>query len=58
MSDLNSVSVDNPIRVYPDGLAWCALWGENIQEGVCGFGDSPEGALAEMMRGLSRSSNG
>ena len=28
--------------VYPDGNQWCALYGENLQEGVCGFGDTPE----------------
>lgn len=31
-------------RVYPDGNAWCALYGDNIQDGVCGFGDTPEAA--------------
>ena len=31
-------------RVYPDGAAWCALYGDDIQEGVCGFGDSPAAA--------------
>lgn len=29
-------------KVFPDGNQWCALYGENIQDGVCGFGDSPE----------------
>ena len=24
-----------------DGNAWCVLLGPNIQEGICGFGDSP-----------------
>jgi hypothetical protein len=28
-------------RMFPDGNQWCALYGENIQEGVCGFGDTP-----------------
>ena len=28
-------------KVYPDGNAWCALYGDNIQDGVCGFGDTP-----------------
>ena len=32
----------NPMR---DGNQWCFLWGKNIQEGVCGFGDSPEEAM-------------
>lgn len=28
-----------------DGDQWCALFGENLQIGVCGFGDSPEAAM-------------
>jgi len=29
----------------PDGNQWCALYGENIQDGVAGFGDSPNAAM-------------
>ena len=32
-------------RLFIDGNQWCALFGENIQEGVVGFGDSPEDAM-------------
>jgi hypothetical protein len=32
-------------RVFVDGNQFCALYGENIQEGICGFGDTPEEAL-------------
>lgn len=32
-------------KVFRDGNKWCALYGEDIQEGVCGFGDSPRAAL-------------
>lgn len=28
-------------KVFPDGNQWCALYGENTQEGVAGFGDTP-----------------
>ncbi len=28
-------------RVFIDGDKWCALYGENLQDGVAGFGDSP-----------------
>lgn len=31
-------------KLYPDGNMWCALYGENIQEGVAGFGETPEKA--------------
>lgn len=49
--------------VYPDGNMWCALYGENLQEGVCGFGKTPALACADFdknWRGqrLSRSQAG
>jgi hypothetical protein len=28
-------------RMFPDGNAWCALYGENVQDGVIGFGETP-----------------
>ncbi len=31
--------------VFPDGNQWCALYGDNLQDGVAGFGDSPEDAM-------------
>ena len=31
-------------RIYPDGDQWCALMGADLQEGVAGFGDSPDSA--------------
>lgn len=34
-------------RILPDGNKWYALYGENLQEGVCGFGDTPEQASTE-----------
>lgn len=33
--------------IYPDGSMWCALYGENLQEGVAGFGETPELAAAD-----------
>lgn len=33
--------------VYPDGNMWCALYGDNLQEGVAGFGETPEKAAAD-----------
>lgn len=32
-------------KIYLDGNMWCALLGVNIQEGVCGFGESPDEAM-------------
>ncbi len=32
-------------RLYPDGDQWCALYGDSVQEGVAGFGGSPQEAM-------------
>jgi hypothetical protein len=32
-------------KIYMDGDAWCALYGDNLQDGVAGFGDTPEKAM-------------
>lgn len=37
-------------RLFIDGNQWCALYGENLQEGVAGFGDSPTKAMREFDR--------
>ncbi len=31
-------------KVYLDGDMWCALYGDNLQDGVCAFGKSPDEA--------------
>jgi hypothetical protein len=28
-------------QVFTDGNQWCALYGEDLQRGVCAFGDTP-----------------
>lgn len=30
-----------------DGSQWCVLFGENLQNGVAGFGESPSHAMAD-----------
>jgi len=37
-------------RVFRDGDQWCALHGDDIQIGVCGFGDSPDAAAYDFDR--------
>ena len=32
-------------KLYMDGNAWCCLYGENIQDGISGFGDTPHKAV-------------
>jgi hypothetical protein len=34
-------------RIAIDGNQWGALYGDNLQEGVAGFGDSPAAAMAD-----------
>jgi hypothetical protein len=41
-------------RVTLDGNKWCALYGENLQEGVCGFGDWPDAAMRDFDREWTR----
>ncbi len=31
--------------IFIDGNKWCVLFGKNIQDGVAGFGDSPQLAI-------------
>lgn len=30
--------------IYPDGDQWCVLLGEDLQVGICGFGETPDAA--------------
>jgi hypothetical protein len=32
-------------RLSVDGNQWCALYGDNLQDGVAGFGESPADAM-------------
>ena len=34
-------------KIFPDGNQWCALYGDNLQEGVAGFGDTPAKAAVQ-----------
>jgi hypothetical protein len=34
-------------KTFIDGDQWCALFGENIQTGLAGFGKSPELAMLD-----------
>ncbi|WP_143192374.1 hypothetical protein [Paenibacillus sp. P32E] len=40
--NLNRPSIMLKPQLTIDGDQWCALYGENIQEGIAGFGDTPE----------------
>lgn len=34
-------------RIFKDGDKWCVLYGDNIQDGVAGFGDTPHEAVID-----------
>lgn len=34
-------------KLFLDGNLWCALYGDNIQDGVTGFGSSPSKAYED-----------
>lgn len=40
-------------RLFIDGDQWCALLGDNLQDGVAGFGKSPELAGMDFDRAYS-----
>jgi hypothetical protein len=44
------VNHEDPIKIYPDGSFWCALWGKDLQSGQSGFGRSPFDALSSLMK--------
>lgn len=35
------------LRLFRDGAQWCALFGKDLQEGIAGFGDTPDEARAD-----------
>lgn len=39
-------SVQYKPKLRKDGDRWCALYGDNIQEGCVGFGDTPQEAMS------------
>lgn len=42
--EMNLVAILKP-KIFRDGDQWCVLYGETVQEGVCGFGDTPRKAI-------------
>ena len=37
-------------KLSKDGNMWCFLYGENIADGVCGFGETPFTAAKEFCK--------
>ena len=45
-ADYKQFSMLKP-KLYKDGNQWCCLLGENIQEGIVGFGETPHKAVMD-----------
>lgn len=43
-------SVTMKPKMFIDGNLWCALYGDNLQDGVAGFGKSPADAMYDFDR--------
>ena len=44
-SRYEATSVLFRLKLFIDGNQWCALYGDNLQDGVAGFGKSPADAM-------------
>lgn len=54
--EMNLVSILKP-KIFIDGNKWCVLYGENIQDGICGFGDTPRKAVYDFNKAWDVSLN-
>lgn len=44
-------------RLFIEGDKWCALYGDNLQDGVAGFGDTPLLAILDFNKQLTQPLN-
>ncbi|WP_170759913.1 hypothetical protein [Ruegeria lacuscaerulensis] len=54
--EFNLVSVLGLVP-FRDGNMWCVLWGENIQDGIAGFGYSPWDAVISFNKAVHEGEN-
>jgi hypothetical protein len=52
---VEEVLIKAGLKPYKDGNQWCVLLGDNIQEGICGFGDTIDDALYAFLNDLIKS---
>ena len=41
-------------KISKDGNQWCALYGDNLQDGVAGFGNTPSAAMRDFDNAWSK----
>lgn len=51
--EMNMVALLRP-RVFIDGDKWCVLYGDDLMNGVAGFGDSPIHAVYDFTKAWHR----
>jgi hypothetical protein len=37
-------------KIFPDGDQWCCIYGENLQESICGYGDTAAMAVGNFVQ--------
>lgn len=52
--EFNLVATLKP-RIFIDGNMWCVLWGENLQDGIAGFGATPRLAVYDFNKAWDKS---
>ena len=53
VEEMNLVSILRP-KIFIDGDQWCVLYGDNIQDGICGFGESPRLAIFDFNKSFNK----
>lgn len=51
--EMNLIRILKP-KIFIDGNQWCVLYGNNIQDGICGFGETPRKAVYDFNKAWDR----
>ncbi|MCA9734564.1 hypothetical protein KC799_20695 [candidate division KSB1 bacterium] len=47
-------SIFRECTIQKDGNQWCFLYGEDLQSGISGFGDTPQDALKDFIENMEK----
>lgn len=56
--EMQRPSITMKPKLYIDGNQWCCLYGDDIQTGICGFGESPHRAMESFDKAIYEKING
>jgi len=51
--EMNLVKMLKP-RIFIDGNQWGVLYGEDVQDSICGFGDTPQLAIFDFNKAFTK----